>query len=112
MAKAKTPSSSSRPPKMRPALMPESRENQMISLAESLAEQQLLEGTASSQIIVHYLKLGTANARLEREKLAHETELLKAKTESLQSQKRMEEMYSAAIAAMRNYNGQGDPDEY
>ena len=98
--------------KIRPALTPESRENQLISLAVDLAEKQLQEGTASSQVITHYLKLGSTKERLEKEKLEEENKLLRAKTENLQSQKRVEELYSEAIKAMRNYNGQGDPDEY
>lgn len=98
--------------KRRPALSPEARENQLISLAVDLAEKQLQEGTASSQVITHYLKLGSTKERLEKEKLEEENKLLRAKTENLQSQKRVEELYSEAIKAMRNYNGQGEQDEY
>lgn len=96
----------------RPALSPEARENQMISLAVDLAEQQLRDGTASSQVITHFLKLGTTKAELEKEKLARENQLLKAKTESIESQKRIEELYTNALNAMRRYSGQGEPDEY
>ena len=103
-------SSSSR--KRRPALSREARENQLISLAVDLAEKQLQEGTASSQVITHYLKLGSTKERLEKEKLEEENKLLRAKTENLQSQKRVEELYSEAIKAMRNYAGQGETDEY
>lgn len=110
MAKVKKTSEPS--PKMRPALTPEARENQMIALAVDLAEQQLREGTASSQVITHYLKLGSMREKLERERLEEENKLLKAKTEQLQSMKRMDEMYAEAINAMRNYGGHGDPDEY
>lgn len=88
-----------------PAATPEARENQLISLAVDLAEQQLSDGTASAQVITHYLKLGTTRANLEKEKLERENELLRAKTESLQSQKHIEELYSNAIKAMRSYNG-------
>ena len=59
MAKVKSTDSSDRSRKIRPALTPEARENQMISLAVDLAEKQLMEGTASSQVITHYLKLGS-----------------------------------------------------
>lgn len=97
---------------MRPGLTPESRENQMISLAVDLAEQQLRDGTASSQVITHFLKLGSTREKLERERLEEENKLLKAKTEQLQSMKRMEELYADAITAMKNYSGQGDPDDY
>ena len=84
----------------------------MISLAVDLAERQLQEGTASSQVITHYLKLGSMRERLEREKLEEENKLLKARTEQIQSMKRIEELYEEAIKAMRNYGGQGDQDEY
>lgn len=107
MAKAKiNASSSSR--KGRPALTPEARENQMIALAVDLAEQQLLDGTATSQVITHYLKLGSTKERLEKEKLERENELLRARTESLQSMKHIEELYTNALKAMRKYSGSGD----
>ena len=102
MAKAKAT------PKLRPALTTEARENQMISLATNLAEQQLLDGTESSQVITHFLKLGTSKNELEKEKLQTENELLKAKIEAYQSAKEVEKMYSEAITAMRGYSGQGD----
>lgn len=98
--------------KIRPAINPEQRENQMISLAVDLAEKQLLEGTASSQVITHYLKLGTTKEKIERDILEKQKELITAKTEALKSQKKVEELYAKALTAMRRYNGQGDPDEY
>ena len=97
---------------MRPALTPEARENQLISLAVDLAEKQLQEGTASSQVITHYLKLGTTKERIEREILEKQKDLLEAKAESIKSAKRVEELYTNALNAMRNYSGQGDPDDY
>ena len=97
---------------LRPALTPEARENQMISLAVDLAEKQLQEGTASSQVITHFLKLGSTKQQLEKQKLEEENKLLRAKTENIQSMGRIEELYEEAINAMRNYSGQGDPDDY
>lgn len=88
-----------------PAITPESRENQMIALAVNLAEKQLMEGTASSAVITHYLKLGSTRERLEKEKLQKENELLKAKTEALESSKQTEELYREALKAMRTYSG-------
>ena len=108
MTKAKTVSSKKR---IRPALTPEARENQLVSLAVDLAEKQLLEGTASSQVITHYLKLGTTKHKAEMEKLERENELLRAKTESLQSAKRIEELYEEALRAMKNYSGYGVDEE-
>lgn len=111
MAKVKSSTSGSQR-RTRPALTPEAREAQLIARAVDLAEQQLIDGTASSQVITHFLKLGTSRAELEREKLKHEAMLLKAKTEALQSQKRSEELMDEAIKAFKRYSGQGDPDEY
>ena len=90
-----------------PATTPEARENQLIALAVELAEQQLSEGTASSQVISHYLKLASSKERLEKERLTHEVELLKAKTEAIHSAKRVEELYKEALNAMKAYSGQG-----
>ena len=108
MAKEKTKGTSRA---MRPALTPEARENQLIYLATDLAEKQLREGTASSQVITHYLKLGSTKEKLEREKLAEENNLLRAKRENLQSQKNVEEKYIKAINAMKRYSGNGDIDD-
>lgn len=91
-----------------PAKTLDAREAQLISLAVDLAEKQLSAGTASSQVITHYLKLGTTTERLEKEKLIAENELLKAKTESLKSAKRVDEIYAKALNAMRSYSGQKD----
>ena len=86
----------------------------MISLAVNLAEQQLRDGTASAQVITHYLKLGSTKEKLEKEILEKQKDLITAKTEVLQSQKRVEELYSEAIRAMRKYSGQNEDndDEY
>ena len=91
-----------------PALTPEARENQLISLAVDLAEKQLTEGTASAQVITHFLKLATEKERLEREKLARENLVLEKKAESFETQKRIEELYDSAIKSMRAYNGVED----
>ena len=90
---------------MRPALTPEARENQLIALAVNEAERQLREGTASSQVITHYLKLGSTKTQLENEKLKNENDLLRAKIEALDSAKHSEELYAKALAAMRDYSG-------
>lgn len=89
----------------RPATTPDARENQLVSQAIDLAEKQIREGTASSQVITHFLKLGSSRERLEQERVAHENELLQAKKEALKSQKRVEELYLSALEAMRSYSG-------
>ena len=91
--------------KMPPARTPEARENQMISLAIELAEKQLMEGTASSQVITHFLKLGSTKEKIEKEILVKQKDLITAKTEQIQSQKRIEELYGDALNAMRRYSG-------
>jgi len=97
--------------KIRPAFSPEARENQLIALAVDLAERQIIEGTASSQVITHYLKLGSSRERLEYDLKMKQKELIEAKTESLQSAQRVEELYVNALDAMRNYSGNGVSDE-
>lgn len=91
--------------RIRPAMSPEARETQMVSLAVDLAEKQLLEGTASSQVITHYLKIGSTKEKLEKEILERQKELITAKTEELKSAKRMEELFEQAIKAMTTYSG-------
>ena len=98
--------------KIRPALSPEARENQLIALAVDLAEKQLMEGTASSQVITHYLKLGTTKEKIEREIMEKQKELLEAKAENLRSAKKVEELYINALNAMKNYSGHDDEDDY
>lgn len=105
MAKGKSGSSKRR---MRPALTPDARENQLISLAVDLAEKQLMEGTASSQVLTHYLKMASSKYRLENIKLERENELLKAKTDAIESSKRTEEIYAEAMKALKSYQGSED----
>lgn len=94
----------------RPALTPETRELQLIDLAVDLAEQQLRDGTASSQVITHYLKRGSTRERIEQEILEKQKDLITAKTENLQSMKHMDEVYREAINAMKRYSGHRDED--
>ena len=97
-----------------PAMTPEARENQLISLAVDLAEKQLKEGRASSQVICHYLKLASSKEKLEKELLEKQVELAAAKTEMIQSAKRTEELYRNALNAMKSYSGltSSEEDEY
>ena len=108
MKKTKNATSSDSGKKMRPPMTPEARENQLTSLAMDLAEKQLREGTASSQVIAHFLKNASTRNQIELEKLNRENELLRAKTDSLQSAQRIEELYKQAMDSMRKYSGYGD----
>lgn len=92
--------------KLAPATTLEAREKQLISLAVDLAEEQLINGTASSQVITHFLKLGSTRDRVEQENLKEKNKLLRAQTEALQSEKKVEELYEEALRAMKKYSGQ------
>ena len=89
----------------KPATTPEGRENELISAATDLAEKQIRAGTASSQVVTHYLKLGSTRERLEQQRLEHENELTRVKIEALESQQRVEALYMEALTAMRSYAG-------
>jgi hypothetical protein len=98
--------------KVRPATTPEGRERQLVNHAVDLAEKQLREGTASAQVITHYLKLGSTRERLEQERLRNENDLLRAKTDAMASAEKTEELYRNALNAMRSYTGTPlEPDE-
>lgn len=89
----------------RPATTPEGREQQLAADAFDLAEKQLRAGTASAQVISHFLKVGSRRERLEQMRLEHENELTKVKIEAMASQARVEELYKEALNAMRVYSG-------
>lgn len=111
MAKVKT-TMTNPAPKCKPALTPESKQNQMISLAMDLVEQRLRDGTASSQETTHFLKLASDKSKYELEKLKLENELIAAKTKAIADAENMASKYEEAIEAMRRYSGYGDDDEY
>lgn len=98
--------SDSNKPRRPPATTPEAREKQLVALAVDAAEKQIREGTASSQVITHYLKLGSTREKLEQQRLMREVDLLEKKAEGMESAKRVEALYTEAIAAMKTYAGQ------
>lgn len=95
-----------------PALTPEARENQMISLAYDLVERRIRDGSATSQETTHFLKAGSQRSRMEIEKLRHENEMLRAKTDAIQSAKQDEELYKEVIDALQRYRGKDSEEEY
>lgn len=95
-----------------PAITPEGREQQLISLAMEATEKRIRNGTATAQELCHFLKAGSPTAKLERQILEKQKELITAKTEAIESQKRVEELYSNALSAMRSYSGSAEGDEY
>lgn len=96
------------PPKPRKQKTEAGREKQLVALAVDLAEKQLREGTASAQVITHYLKLGTEREKLERAILKEQKDLITEKTKALKSAAHMEELYAQAIEAMKTYGGGGE----
>ena len=111
MARRKTTAPQEHIRRRKPAMTPEARENQLISMAYDLVEQRLADGTATSQETTHFLKMGSYKARLEAEKLRAENEMLKAKTEAIKAGQHADEMYLAAIKAMKTYSGQEDKED-
>ena len=111
MAKVKNNNSSSSRKSVRPALSPENREKQLISMAMDLVEQRLIDGTASSQETTHFLKLATSKARLETQLLEAQSELAVAKAENIKYAQRKDEEFKAAVAAMMRYQGRDEDDD-
>ncbi len=103
MARAKHPEGRKR--RSKPATSPEARELEIASAAYDLAEEQIEQGTASSQVITHFLKMGSTRELLERQRINHENELLRVKRDNIEAQTRIEELYVEAIGAMRSYRG-------
>jgi hypothetical protein len=112
MGKTKVNNQSSRSEMGRPALSIEARENQLIALCVDEAERRIRDGTASSQLLVHYLKQGTVRAQLEKEKLVQENKLTEAKIKAYESMDELKVLYEGALNAMKTYSGNGDPDDY
>lgn len=110
MAKVKSSTPPGSPKQRRPALTPEARENQLISLAIDLVEQRLIDGTASSQETTHFLKLASTKAKIEKEILLEQKKLIAAKTKSIESSEEMKGLYEEALNAMKRYSGGGSDD--
>lgn len=98
--------------KIRPATSPEQRELQLQDLAYDLAEEQIVNGTASSQVLTHFLKMGSSREKLEQERMRHEVELMEVKKQQLEGQARIEELYLNALDAMRGYSGANPASEH
>ena len=95
----------------RRAQTPEERENQLIALALDRVEERMLNGTASGQEYVQFIRMASSKARAENEKLKLELDLVRAKTENLRQQQRTDEMFANAIAAFKRYSGASDDNE-
>lgn len=94
------------------ARTPEAREAQLAALAYDLAEKQFLEGTASSQVIVHFLRVGSTREKQELEKLKQDTILTEAKVKDLANVEEMKQLYTDAMNAMKGYAGHTQEENY
>ena len=103
MARRKTEEVKGR--RRKPATTPEARENELISVAHDLAEEQIRTGQASSQVITHFLKLGSSREKLEQQRIEYENELLQVKREAMERADRIESLMTDAVNAMRSYQG-------
>ena len=98
--------SSKEPMKIRPATTPESEETQCAALATKLSMQRLADGSASSQEIVYWLKAGSIQAQLEKERLIEENKLLRAKTATLENAEKNRVDYVQVLRALKSYRGE------
>ncbi len=112
MASTRNNPAAARKTRRAPATTPEAREHQLISLAHDEAERQIVSGEASSQVLTHFLKLGSTRERKEQRRLELEAELLEKKAAAMDSAKRVEELYDEAIKAMRRYGGAESTEDY
>lgn len=101
----------SAPEDERKAISPERREDQIIAMAMDEAEKRIRDGTASNQLLVHFLKLGSTKDRLEKEILAEQKKLIKAKTSDIESARDTRELFKEAISAMKTYSGEAEEGE-
>lgn len=109
--KSKESSPVSNKRRRRRAMTPEEREAQLISLTMDTVEERIRTGKASSQELVHFLRAGSNKERYEKEKLALELELVKAKTENLRMQQKNDEIYADALRAFKRYSGTDDAED-
>lgn len=112
MARTKSTSSPGNQRPRRPAISPEARMSQLTGLAVDLAEQQLRDGTASSQVITHFLKYATKEKEIELQILERQRDLITAKTDQINSQREDDLDYKEVVRAIKGYQGRGDSDEY
>lgn len=94
-----------------PATNSADREQQMAELADRTAEKQMLDGTASAQVITHYLKVATERERLEREKIRLESLRMEAQIAQINSQATSGELMTKVLDALRVYTGADDDDD-
>lgn len=91
--------------RQRPATTPEGREQQLGSLAFDLAEKQLMDGTASAQVVTYFLKANSVRERKELARLEQENLLTQAKIGQAGAANKMETLLENAMKAFTKYQG-------
>lgn len=100
------------PRRRSPAKTPEERESVLISKSLNLIERQIDDGSASSQVLSLYAKLGSSRERLEQERLANENQVLRKKVESMEAAIDVKNLMEEALGAFKGYSGRiSDADE-
>lgn len=89
--------------KTTPPLSDKDHEAKLISLTLQMAEQQLIDGTASSQVMTHFLRLGSIRSKVELEKLRLENNLLTEKIQSEKMGQQLKEMFQDVMESLRDY---------
>lgn len=96
------------PRRRSPAKTPEERESILVSMAMDRIEQQIADGTASSQVLTHFAKLGSSRESLEQERLRNENEVLRKKVETMQAAVDVKNLMTEALKAFRGYSGEDE----
>lgn len=99
------------PRRRSPAKTPEERESMLIAMSLSRIEQQIADGTVSSQVLTHFAKLGSSRERLEQERLRNENEVLRKKVQTMEAAVDVKNLMEDALAAFKGYSGQPFYDE-
>jgi hypothetical protein len=99
------------PRRRSPARSPEERESVLIAKSLSLIEKQIDDGTASSQVLSLYAKLGSSRERLEQERLRNENEVLRKKVETMEAAVDVKNLMEDALSAFRGYSGKPDAED-
>lgn len=94
------------PRRRSPGRTPEEQESLLISKSMRLIESQIEDGTASSQLLTHFAKLGSSRERLEQERLRNENEVLRKKVETMEAAVDLKNLMEDALAAFKGYSGQ------
>lgn len=98
-------------PKRRTARSDKQRDRRLVNMATDLVEERMRTGKATAAEIIHYLRLGSPERRLEQDLLKEKTKMVKAKTRAIQTGERLEKLYLGAQKAMQSYQYSAPEDD-